>query len=158
MKPYKNLGKRVQNLGTGHLGTIIAATRKPDSEVWTLKIRFDTDEAGRETEWDSASCWRFNRIVADDYAPDYGPIPDRIRAILARLDEEIPSRLRHITEIRVGRDSITYWKPTFQHEFSVSLWAGQGSWRCKHSDKETALNNLRETLREVLANAERSHT
>ena len=150
MKPYKNLGKRVQNHGTGQLGTVIEATRKPDSKVWTLKIRFDTDEPGREMEWDSASCWRFNRIVADDYAPDYGPIRQRIEAIMERLSSDIPMKFQHITEVHVGYDSITAWKPGFQYEFTASLWAGQGSWRAKHSDKATAVKLLFGQLRDYL--------
>ena len=150
MKPYKNLGKRFENFGTGQLGTIVDATRKPGSRVWELKVQFDTEKDNFQSLWDSASFWRYNRIVADAYAPDHGPIPDRIQAILKRLEDGIPSKLHHITEIRIGKDSITYWKPTFQHQFSVSLWGGQGSWSAKHSDRDIALSTLKETLQGVM--------
>jgi hypothetical protein len=154
MRPYKNLWKRVQNHGTGQLGTVIEATREPDSKVWALTIKFDTDPEGREMEWDSASCWRFNRIVADDYAPDYGPIRKRIEAIMERLSSDIPMQFRHITEVPVGYDCITAWKPGFQYEVTASLWAGQGSWRSKHSDKDKAIMDLCRQLGDYLAKVE----
>jgi len=144
MKPYKHLNKRVENISSGCLGTLVEASRKAGSNVWDIGIKFDCSE-GLSKHWDTANVWRYNRIVTDDYKPDHGPIGDRIKAIICRLKNgTLPYRLNHITEAREGKDSITLSRRRMESKYwlNVSLWAGQGEWQTFGDTVQDAVDKM----------------
>lgn len=151
---YKHLGRRVCNRWTGICGIIVGASER-GKRGWDVTI--DWDDGHRSgVNWESEISDRPHSrcnhlLVADDYAPDYGPVPDRIRALIARIDSgPFPFRLGHSTELKVGRDSISYWAPFGEWEATASLYGGQGRW--SHSSK-TTLNDALAGLRAQLVAA-----
>jgi hypothetical protein len=147
-KQYRNLGKRVENTACGKLGRIARAVPRTDvKRGWEIWIAWDDGHDG--AGWTDRDIGKsaLNRIVPDDYAPNHGPIPDRIRALLAVLDKGgIEWRYGMITSVSVGRDSIGIWRPFRTFVASAHLWAGQGKWEGESDTQENAWNALRIVL------------
>jgi len=155
MKPYKHINKRIENDSTGCLGTLVEASRKEGANVWDVGIKWDCEE-GIDRHFDTANLWKYNRIAPDDYAPDHGPIPERIKAIIFRLKNgTLPYRLNHITETREGKDSITLSRRRKDTKYwiNVSLWAGQGNWQTMGDTVQEAVD----AMVDLLSNAVVSH-
>jgi hypothetical protein len=154
MKPYKNLYKRIENEPTGMLGRIVEATRKPGSTVWDIAIKFDREES-RSKHWDTASMFRYNRIVPEDYAPDHGPIKERIEAVISRLEKEpIPFRFGHSTVVYVGKDEITLSRDS-KYWINVTMWAGQRNWQTMGDTVQEATSAMVDVLSATMITDER---
>lgn len=152
-RPYRNLGKRVQNIHSGIMGTITEAERRTDAKSgWKIRITYDDGHKG--ILWTDRSTLEHNRIVADDFVPDYGPVRERILALIARIDRGgLEWKYGFATEGRCNRDFVSIWKPMAHRQFETmaSLFGGQGKWEAEGSTQDEAWANLRVMLTESAA-------
>jgi hypothetical protein len=150
-RPYRNLGKRVQNIHTGIMGTITEAERRTNVKSgWKIRITYDDGHKG--ILWTDRDTLNHNRIVADDFVPDYGPVRERILALIARIDRGgLEWQYGHSTEGRCNRDVVMIWKPLTTFETIASLYGGQGKWEAEGRTQDEAWAKLRCMLTEAAA-------
>lgn len=153
-RPYRHLGRRIENTACGKLGRIARAQRRTDvKRGWEVWIAWDDGHDGSGWTDRDIGQYALNRLVPDDYAPDHGPIKDRIRALITRIDEGgIEYRWRMITSVYIGRDNIGIWAPARKFIASAHLWAGQGNWRGEGDTQKEAWAALREQLERAARN------
>lgn len=150
-RPYRNLGKRVQNIHTGIMGTITEAERRTDVKAgWKIRITYEDGHNG--ILWNDRDTLKHNRIVADDFVQDYGPVLERILALIARIDRGgLEWQYGHSTEGRCNRDVVMIWKPRTMFKTIASLYGGQGKWKAEGHTQDEAWAKLRCMLAEAAA-------
>lgn len=146
-RSYKHLGRRIENTACGKLGRIARAERRTDvKRGWKVWVMWDGEHDRISSTWTDRDFGpnALNRIVPDDYAPDHGPIKDRIKALIAVIDKGGIEWVRgYSTSVYVGKDSVGIWRPFRTFIASAHLWAGQGDWRGEGDTQENAWNALR---------------
>ena len=157
-KKYAFLGRRILNQPSGKMGTIASA--KPRLAVkrgWEIVIEWDDGHSsGFWTDREiSTTGKQLNKVVADDFVPNYGPPNERIRALIDRLDER---NIRWVpgygVEAPVGLDSLHIWKPGAFFEAQASLYGGQGKWTSEGQTEKIAWDDLRVKLTGALMRLE----
>ena len=150
-RPYRNLGKRVQNVHTGVMGTIIIAQRREDVKSgWNLRIEYD--DGHLSILWHDRETLQSNRIVADDFVPNYGPVRERILALIERIDRgDLEWQRGFATEGRCNRDVVSIWMPRGRFETTAVLYGAQGRWEAKGNTQNEAWAKLRAKLTEAAA-------
>lgn len=150
-RPYRNLGKRVQNIHTGVMGKIVIAQRREDGKAgWNLRIEYD--DGHLSILWRDRDTLEHNRIVADDFVPNYGPVRERILALIERIDRGgLEWERGFATEGRCNRDVVSIWKPMRCFETTAVLYGAQGRWEAEGSTQKEAWDKLREKLTKAAA-------
>jgi hypothetical protein len=130
---YKHMNKRVLNLHSGSLGTIIKAEKRGKTS-WEIKVVFDNSPYHHT--WSPRDLFQHNELVADDYEHHLPPAKGRALflvsdTLLAELKKAAHgvygnyiSRVQKAWDEvnkRGGMDAITYC-PSFPATLNISLW------------------------------------
>ena len=150
IRPYKHINKRIQNIPTGCLGRISLAGREPGKKMWEITVQWD--DGSFDSTYTSSNFFQYNAIVPEHFRPDYGPLAERAKAMLARLEEgDLPFQFGYITHVSVGKDSLSYWHPRFSscHIYTADFFGEARSVQSEHSERNMALLNFKDALQEV---------